>query len=199
MKTSMKKAARQPKTKSSVSLTTRQFDSGWRDDEKVVKLRKKLRKFALESEEFFRESKQIVMEAQKERVSARRLTHRDVASRGQERLVNSIGHDKARRSRIVEIEVEALDRVQFIKNALSIARRDIKNRYGPSLKKEFGAITNQHDGIEDYFSTAVRASKEGELLIKIIDLVISDIDKGQLSDKSLQKAADLIFHPSRSD
>lgn len=182
-----------------VKLTKAKISTSWRDDEKITRLRKKLRKFALEASDSFAESKRTVMDIQRARVKAKTVTHEDVSSRGQKRLVETIAQDKAHRSHIVGLQVQALDQVQYLKDALSLARRDIKARFGAQLKKEYGAITNQHDGIEDSFATAVRAVKEGELLIKIIDLIVTDIDKSQLSDKSLQKAADLIFHPSRSD
>jgi len=184
-----------------VKLSTAKVSKGstWREDPKVAKLKKRLTTFARESSDFFTDAKEKVFTAQRERVQSKRLTHRDVASRGQERLSNSIGHDKARRSTIVEIQIDALDRVAFMKDSLSLARRDIKGRFGGALQKEFGAITNQHDGIENHFASVVKAVKQGELLLKVIDLVVADLDKGQLSDKSLQKAADLIYHPARSD
>ena len=156
-------------------------------------------KFALEALEIFAENKATVMDIQRQRVKAPPLTHRDVASSGQKAIVESVSRDKAHRSHITEIHVAVIDQVQTMKNAISILRRDIKHRYAAALKKEYGAITNQHDGIEDHFSDVMRAIKEGDILLKIIDLVIADIDKGQLSDKDLQKTAQLLFHPGRSD
>lgn len=188
------------KKASSVKLSNKtNIASTWRDDAKVVKLQKRLNTFASEALKFFADSKETVMGVQRARVQAKRLTHRDVVSRGQDRLVDTIAQDKAHRSHIVEIQIDTMDRVQYMRDALSLARRDIKSRYAAVLKKEFGAITNQHDGIEDNFARAVKAVKAGELLLKLIDMIVNDIDKSQLSDKSLQKAADLVFNAARAD
>lgn len=173
--------------------------NGWRDDTRVVKVYKRLMRRAEVAEEEFATIKDYVLGVQRKRIKYGKLTHSDVASRGQQRLVESLAQDKSHRSNIVDKQLLVLDSTEYIKTALSLIRRYIKTNYGPALKKEFGAITNQNEGIEDYFAKAVRVSKMGDSLSKMIDIVIADIDKGHFTDKALQVSAGLIFHPGRAD
>ena len=172
---------------------------GWRNDEKVVALRKQLRKFAPESLEFCGEVREDVIKVQRLRVKAGRLLYTDVVSRGMDKLVETIAKDKAYRSRIVAQLVEVQDRLGFMQTSISLIRRHLKSRYASELRKEFGAITIQDDAIGDHFSSTVEAIKLAELVTKLADMVIVDIDKGSFADGKMKDIATLVFHPGRAD
>lgn len=171
----------------------------WREDEAVVALRKRLRTFSKDALISFAEAKERAINLQQKRIKNSKMTYEEVMSKGMRKLVEVIAHDKAHRSNLVGVLIEVQDKLQFMQDAISIVRRKIKANYAAALKKEFGAVAVQDDAIGDHFTTTVKAIKEGLLVVKIIDLVIADIDSGGYSDNRTLRTAELIFHPARAD
>jgi hypothetical protein len=172
----------------------------WRDAEHIVKLRRQMSKRADIAMARFNELKTEVFEYQAKRVKLNKVTYQDVTSRGLEALVKAVARDKSYRSKIVAIQMEALDDVNYFKEGMSLARRDITGgAYGAQLRKEYKTVAAQRDAIEHYFRHAVLATKQGDFLVKLTDMVISDIDQSAFNDQRLLKAGELIFHPGRAD
>jgi hypothetical protein len=174
-------------------------EEDWRTAEPILKVRKRLRTHAAEATEFFTDTQKEIIKFQAQRIKHNTVTFDDVASRGMRKLVESIARDKAFRSNIIGLLIKVEDSVAYMRNALSLVRRQVKGNYGASLRKEFKTVAAQNDAIEDHFSVAVRAIKQGELLIKLADMVITDIDKGGFNDQKLTKIGELMYHPGRAD
>lgn len=175
-------------------------DASWREDEKLIKLRRQLSRRADDSLVFFEDTKAKVVEFQRKRVKSNTVTYEDVASRGLQKLVEAVARDKSFRSNIVGQQMQVLDQVNHFKEALSLVRRTISTgNYGVQLRKEFKTVAAQRDAIDHFFIKAVQASKQGDFVIKLIELVIADIDQSAYNDQRLLKAGELIWHPGRAD
>lgn len=174
-------------------------ETNWKDDEELVRLRKSLRKFGREALEEFATTKATVIDIQRQRIKKNRITHDEVISKGMRQLSESVARDKAFRSNLAGLLVEVIDRVAFMKDSISLVRRKLKANYSAQLRKMYGAVAVQDDAIGDYFSHATAAIKAGELVAKIIDIIIADIDSGGHGNQKLLRTAELVFHPGRAD
>jgi hypothetical protein len=174
-------------------------ESTWTEDPSIVKLEGRLRKRGRELITLCGEVREELFRMQDIRIKKNKVTYEEVTSRGMKTLIEAMARDKSYRSRVVALLMEVRDRVDFLKDSLSLIRRKVRGNYGAQLKRLYGAVSAQNDAIENHFHAAMQGVKGGEAVIRMAELVVSDIDKSAFADKGLQKGAELIFHPGRAD
>ena len=117
----------------------------------------------------------------------RMLSTKKVLQSSVTNLIDAKLTDSSGRSRATEIKVKALIEILDRDKILNSLRKYILAAYGPKMKNSFKTITAQKAYIDVLLERQLEVSTGLNNLIKIIDLVVEDIDQGGWTLKMIQE------------
>ena len=150
-------------------------------DDKLKLFLTKIKKgvYAIDTEKYMNEVKTI---------HATRMIHtlskQDIFG-SQKAIVDCILENQAKRSRLVTIKSECIRKQNVLQEKIEVYSKYLKAQYANQLRLEFSTQQARNDAVESLFADAKSNTNSIETLIKVIDLIIVDIDQAAWAMKSL--------------
>lgn len=107
-------------------------------------------------------------------------------------ILDASMNDMSARSRLVELRVRTTNQIDVLHDACKAMRHSILTDYGDKIKKKFTTVGERTAFLDTMIADALEIQAEGAALIKMLDDLISDIDKSSYHLKGVIECLGLL-------
>ncbi len=107
-------------------------------------------------------------------------------------LIDASLNDLAVRSRLVELRVRASNQIDLLHEACKAMQHSILSNYSEEIKARYKTVGERKAFLDTMISSSLSVESEGQALIKLLDDLISDIDKSSYHLKGVIECLGLL-------
>lgn len=107
-------------------------------------------------------------------------------------IIDAASTDLSARSRLVEIRVKCTNQIDILHDACKAMKNSMLSNFNSQIKARYTTVGDRNAFLDTMIASALEVEHEGKAMIKMLDDLISDIDKASYQIRAITDALQLL-------